>query len=209
MIFFEAHNARYRQVNDKRIQDIKQAMSLTEDPGVIEPNQLMVGCLVPQLKLLMAAIERLDRDIKQRYKKLDDRKLFDSLPGAGPVMAPRLLAAFGSNRDRYQTADEVQRYVGVAPVIEQSGQKSWAHWRYSCPTFLRQTFVEWVGNPYAIGSGRMPTTNNKKAKANRIKPLSARSHSSGYALSFVVGKPEPFTMNTNISRRLRNEIHRY
>ena len=186
MIFFEAHNARYRQVNDKRIQDIKQAMSLTEDPGVIEPNQLMVGCLVPQLKLLMAAIERLDRDIKQRYKKLDDRKLFDSLPGAGPVMAPRLLAAFGSNRDRYQTADEVQRYVGVAPVIEQSGQKSWAHWRYSCPTFLRQTFVEWVAIHMllVLGECLLRTTKRQRQIASNHYPL-ARIQVDTHCLSLL------------------------
>jgi hypothetical protein len=28
---------------------------------------------------------------------------------------------------------------------ERSGQKSWVHWRYRAPTFLRQTFVEWAG----------------------------------------------------------------
>lgn len=143
--FFGSHNARYASVNENRVKAIKQATPLTDDPGVIEPNQLMVDCLLPQLKLLMAAIERLDKDIKQRFKKLDDYTLFDGLPGAGPVMAPRLLVAFGSNRDRYQNASEVQKYAGVAPVIEQSGKKSWTHWRYSCPTFLRQTFVEWAG----------------------------------------------------------------
>jgi len=36
-------------------------------------------------------------------------------------------------------------YAGVAPVIEQSGKQSWTHWRYSCPKFLRQSFVEWAG----------------------------------------------------------------
>ena len=35
--------------------------------------------------------------------------------------------------------------AGIAPVVERSGQKSWTHWRYSCPKFLRQTFVEWAG----------------------------------------------------------------
>ena len=55
------------------------------------------------------------------------------------------LLVFGSKRERYATASEVQKYVGVAPVIEQSGSKSWTHWRYSCPKFLRQTFVEWAG----------------------------------------------------------------
>ena len=66
-------------------------------------------------------------------------------PGAGPQMAPRLLAAMGSNRDRYQSPDELQKYAGIAPVTERSGKKEWVHWRWSCPKFLRQTFVEWAG----------------------------------------------------------------
>ncbi|MFT6031009.1 MAG: hypothetical protein ACI8O8_002757 [Oleiphilaceae bacterium] len=42
-------------------------------------------------------------------------------------------------------ASQMQKYAGIAPVIESSGKKTWTHWRYSCPTFLRQTFVEWAG----------------------------------------------------------------
>jgi hypothetical protein len=38
-----------------------------------------------------------------------------------------------------------KKYAGIAPVIECSGKKMWMHWRYSCTTFLRQTFIEWVG----------------------------------------------------------------
>lgn len=37
----------------------------------------------------------------------------------------------------------MQKYAGVAPVTERSGNKHWVHWRWACPTFLRQTFVEW------------------------------------------------------------------
>lgn len=143
--FMNQHNARYPAVNEQRFKDIKAALALTEDAGVIEPNQIMIEALIPQLKCLIDAIERLDKEIKQRYKKQNDRKIFDSFPGAGPQLAPRLFVAFGVNRERYQAASEVQKYAGVAPVIEQSGQKKWIHWRYSCPTFLRQTFVEWAG----------------------------------------------------------------
>ena len=57
-------------------------------------------------------------------------------------MAPRILVAFGENRERYSDANELHKYCGIAPVVEQSGKKKWTHWRYSCPTFLRQTFVE-------------------------------------------------------------------
>jgi len=42
-------------------------------------------------------------------------------------------------------ADELQKYAGIAPVTERSGEKSWVQWRWQCPTSVRQTFVEWAG----------------------------------------------------------------
>jgi transposase len=143
--FMQQHNARYVAVNDQRIEAIKAATPLTEDEGVVAPNRLMIEVLAPQLKVLLDAVERIDEEIKQRYRAMVDSKIFDSFPGAGPQMAPRLLVAFGSNRDRYPSANDIQKYGGIAPVIESSGNKSWTHWRYSCPKFLRQTFVEWAG----------------------------------------------------------------
>lgn len=143
--FFNQHNSRYPAVNEKRINNIKQAELLTNDKAIIAPNQLLIECLVVQLKHLMSAIEHFDVEIKAIYKLHKDRFIFDSLPGAGPQIAPRLLAAMGSNRDRYQSCEEVQKYAGIAPVTERSGKKEWIHWRYSCTKFLRQTFVEWAG----------------------------------------------------------------
>lgn len=143
--FFNQHNSRYPAVNEKRFSDIKAAQALTHDPGVIDPNRIMIEVLIPQFKLLIESIDRMDGEIKQLYKTLGDRSIFDSFPGAGDQLAPRLLVAFGANRERYHSATELQKYAGIAPVIEQSGQKKWTHWRYSCPTFLRQTFVEWAG----------------------------------------------------------------
>lgn len=143
--FFHRHNSRYPSVNEARIESIKSAFPLTEDAGVIEPNSLMVTLLMSQLKQLLEAIEIMDKEIKKRYKENKDNVIFDSFPGAGPQLAPRLLVAFGSNRSRYNSASDIQKYAGVAPVIEKSGKKSWTHWRYSCPKFLRQSFVEWAG----------------------------------------------------------------
>ena len=143
--FFHAHHIRYEDIITQRIKAIKEAHALTDDKGVIVPNQLLTNHLIDQLKSLMEAIKQHDTEIKQRYKVCADRAIFDSLPGAGPVFAPRLLVAFGENRERYQDAAELQRYAGIAPVLERSGKQSWTHWRYSCPTFLRQSFVEWSG----------------------------------------------------------------
>ena len=92
-----------------------------------------------------AAVERFDAEIAALCPKLPDYELFDSLPGAGPALAPRLLVAFGERRERFPDPASLQKYVGVAPVTERSGNKSWVHWRFACPTFQRQTFIEWVG----------------------------------------------------------------
>ena len=66
------------------------------------------------------------------------------MPGAGKVLAPRVLAAFGSQRERYRTAVEMQQYSGIAPVTESSGKSRWVHFRRACPKFLRQSFQEWA-----------------------------------------------------------------
>jgi len=90
------------------------------------------------------AIADFDKAIAQRAQSHPDFPWFAALPGAGAVFAPRLLVAFGEQRERYASAAELQQYVGIAPVTERSGNKTWVHWRLQCPKFLRQTFVEWA-----------------------------------------------------------------
>jgi len=143
--FFTRHHARYPELNRTRVESIHSAVALTEDEAIIASNQILIEVLIPQLKLLIDGVKRFDAEISRLFKSMEDRALFENLPGAGVQLAPRLLVAFGAYRSRYRCAAELQKYSGVAPVIEQSGQKSWTHWRYSCPTFLRQTFVELAG----------------------------------------------------------------
>lgn len=129
---------------EQRLEQIRRARPLTEDAAALLSGSLMVQTLVEQIRPLQAAIERLDLEIAAIFRKHPDRALFESFPGAGPVLAPRLVAAFGADRDRFQAAQEMQQLSGIAPVIEQSGQQRWVHWRRACPKFLRQTFQEFA-----------------------------------------------------------------
>ena len=142
--FFRQHNMRFAQVLQARLESIKAASPLTLDPAVITPHRLQALVLVDCLRATLAAIKRFDQAIAELAPKHPDYALFDSLPGAGPSLAPRLLVAFGEQRERFNNAAELQKYSGVAPVTERSGKKHWVHWRWQCPTFLRQTFVEWA-----------------------------------------------------------------
>jgi transposase len=142
--FFQEHNVRYPHIVEQRIQAILSATTLTTDSGVIRPNQLLVEVLVQQLRCVLEALARFDYEIARLAPTLPDYALFSALPGAGPALAPRLLAAFGEQRERYTSAADMQKYTGIAPVTERSGNKCWVHWRLHCPKFLRQTFVEWA-----------------------------------------------------------------
>lgn len=142
--FFHEHNVRRPELIEQRIHDIKSAVALTEDHGVIEPYALLVKALVEQLRATLHAIEAFDQEIASRAPAHPDFSIFDSFPAAGPAFAPRLLTAFGEQRERFPSPDDLQRYAGVAPVTERSGNTTWVHWRWKCPTFLRQTFVEWA-----------------------------------------------------------------
>jgi transposase len=145
-------------------------MPLTNDEAIIKPQALIVQALVAQLRAVLTAIETFDDAIAQTTPKIHDYTLFQNLPGAGPVMAPRLLVAFGEDRNRYLKADELQMYAGIAPVTERSGKKSWVHWRYRAPTFLRQTFVEWAaetipGSYWAKAYYQQQRANGKRHQA--------------------------------------------
>ena len=143
--FFRNHNVRYQSAIDRRITAIRTELALTTDPAAIEPNRLLVDVLLPQLRAASAAVQRLDEEIAKLAPELPDYALFRALPGAGAALAPRLLVAFGERRERFPDAASLQKYAGVAPVTKRSGNKSSVHWRYRCPVFLRQTFIEWVG----------------------------------------------------------------
>ena len=142
--FFHEHNMFRTALLEQRVTAIKSATPLTMDEAVIVPYRLQALTLVAQLELALESIRTYDEEIAALAPQHPDYGLFSTLPGAGPSLAPRLLVAFGEQRDRFASAAEVQKYAGIAPVTERSGQKTWIHWRWQCSTFLRQTFVEWA-----------------------------------------------------------------
>jgi transposase len=143
--FFRAHNSVRKDTLERRINSIKEALPLTTDKAVLGSSVMMTKALCAQMKATLAAIEEFDREIAALCTMHEDYRLFESLPGAGAIYAARLTAALGSDRTRWRSASELACLVGVAPVMERSGQSCWVRWRYFCPKFLRQTFHEYAG----------------------------------------------------------------
>ena len=143
--FFYQHNSRGAKKMEARLETVKKARSLTKDEAIIAPARHLVTALAGMLKVLHQAIAGLDQAIAETFDQHPDAALFRSLPGAGPALAPRLLVAFGTRRDRFASASEVSQFYGIAPVVKQSGTTKTTHMRSRCPKFGRQTFHENAG----------------------------------------------------------------
>jgi transposase len=147
--FFTKHNCRNHELIEQRLDQIRKAIPATRDQALIETAVMLTGTLVKLITALREGIAAFDRQIAEAAAAHPDFVIFDSFPGAGAVMAPRLLAAFGSQRERYSSPADVQTFSGIAPVTERSGKSEWVHFRWACPIFLRQTFHEWAGHSVA------------------------------------------------------------
>lgn len=140
--FFFGHNCRSPKSIQERLEAISKAKALTTDTAIIEPARELVLALAHMLRPLHRAIARLDLQIEQAMDQHPDADIFRSFPGAGPAMAPRLLVAFGTQRERFADAQEVAQFYGIAPVVKQSGNTKLVQMRHRCPKFGRQTFHE-------------------------------------------------------------------
>jgi transposase len=143
--FFRRHHCFNPDTVSRRITAIRTGVALTTDEAVITASVVMVKALAAQMKVTLDAVAEIDRQIQSLCATHPDFALFAALPGAGPVYASRLLAAFGARRDRFASADELSRACGIAPVLERSGSKAIVRWRYFCPKFMRQAFHEYAG----------------------------------------------------------------
>jgi transposase len=150
--FFHAHNVRRPDTIHKRLDRIASAKALTTDEAIVSVSVLSARLLAHQLQQLAHSLKQLDLQIAQVFANHSEAHLFRHLPGAGPVLAPRLLVAFGTQRDRFPLAANLQMFSGIAPVTEKSGQRTWVHWRWSAPRFLRQSFVEWANQSIRYSS---------------------------------------------------------
>jgi transposase len=141
----KANGARGGERLETFLAELPQAQPLTTDAAVLSAGSMAVQALASQLRPLGDSIAAYDRKIAAVFELHPDAHLFSDLPGAGAALAPRLLAAFGSNRQRFASAAELQSYSGIAPITRRSGKRCTVQRRLACPAFLRQTFHEFAG----------------------------------------------------------------
>lgn len=142
--FYHLNGSRSAKLLAQRQALVEKAVPVTDETALIESFVLRVRLICRELQLVVQTIKEYDRQIAAGFAQHPDHKIFASLPGAGPVLAPRLLASMGSDRERFNSATNLQCYTGIAPVTKQSGGKRYIHRRYLCPKYHRQSFHEYA-----------------------------------------------------------------
>lgn len=142
--FYYLRGSRSQQLIAQRLQRLEAAVALTDEPAILQSHTLRVQLICKELQLLQKTLDQFEDQIAQVFARHPDREIFQSFPGAGPTLAPRLCATLGSERARYARAGSLSCFSGIAPVTKQSGGKRYIHRRYRCPTFCKQTFHEYA-----------------------------------------------------------------
>jgi len=142
--FFYAHNSRSEELILARLAIIAQAKPLTHDEAVLTTATMMIQELAVLLQGLHKSIARYDQRLEELTQAHDMAPIFASLPGAGKVLVPRLISALGTQSQRWPKAYDLLCFSGVAPIEVASGRQYSVHWRWNCPSFLRQTFIEFA-----------------------------------------------------------------
>lgn len=121
--FLKAHCIGLTPVWRQRMEKQAAALDWPSDEASVAAKSLLAMTLAKQLRTLEAALQEYRARIQQLFEKHPDAAIFSSLPGAGPKLGPRLLSVFGSQRDRYESAQSVQQFAGTVPVTKESGGK--------------------------------------------------------------------------------------
>ena len=189
--FFHEHNVRYPHIIEQRIQGIASATALTTDAAVIEPNRLLVEALVQQLRVLLQsrASASIMRSTHSR-RTLPDFDLFASFPGAGAVLRPAPCRAPSvSGATAMAALDQVQKYSGIAPVTERSGNKSLGALAPALPEVSAPDLRRVRRSiDCRTATGPRPTTSSSAAAGPRTKQPCAHSPSSGSASCSAAGR---------------------
>jgi len=137
-----APHGRAADVMTQRLHAIKAAIPWPTDAGLLTPPGRLGPALLSPLRATWRALQDCAHALPPCAPSPPACPLCPSLPGAGPLFAPRLRVACGAPRHRSASAAALQQCAGLAPVTKRRGQKGGVHGRLPCPPCRRHTGVE-------------------------------------------------------------------
>jgi transposase len=143
--FMHTHGLYRPQMMQMRYELFAKATRFASPNGAVtRAKSLLATTLCQQLLTLQKQLNLYRAQIEKLFDDHPDHDLFGSLPGAGPKLAPRLLAEIGADRSVFASANGLQCYAGTAPVTRESGRQRFVNVRRACNATLRSTIHLWA-----------------------------------------------------------------
>ena len=140
--FYHKHGSRSEARWTQRTSLIAKLVPLAE-AGLAD--ELEVAALVDQIEVLNESVHRHDQAIAGLFAAQGEAaERIAALPGAGPILAPRIFAAVERHAPNCEGPEALAAAVGVAPVTDQSGKMRKVYRRLRCDNHTRQGFIEWA-----------------------------------------------------------------
>ena len=187
----------------------QRARPATRAGAVVVAATAAVPTLLGLIRVLREGVARLDEQIRQITARQEDFAVFDSFPAAGPALAPRLWAAFGTRRERYAAAAELAAYSGIAPVVQRSGSVRQHAFGGPLRSLCGRVFTSSRRFRLANPSGRGPITSSTGPKGNRIIGPCGPWRSNGSVSCFVAGRTARCMTKATTYRRSPDAARRW
>jgi len=142
--FLRRHRCPHSRARAAEIHTRMQGRGFHIAPPLVRAKVRLAGTLAAQLQTLAQHLDAYDREIQRVLRLHPDGELYHSLPGAGDVLAARMVGELGDNRDRYRDPNVAQCEAGTAPVTRKSGTVRTVHVRRACIHPLRDTLWQFA-----------------------------------------------------------------
>jgi transposase len=126
------------------VHDALAAPQLAAPEPVAAAYREVVDALVAMLCCLNQQVTVLEEQLTARFAAHPDAVILRSQPGLGMVLGARVLAEFGDDPARYQTAKGRKAFAGTAPVTRSSGLRTVVVARAACNQRLVDACYLWA-----------------------------------------------------------------
>src|SRR5437016_14155064 len=131
--FYYLQGSRSQTLIEQRLERIDKAVPLSDELALLQSYTLRVQLLCKELQLLLKTLEQFDQQIAKVFQQHTDRPIFEAFPGAGPVLAPRLLPGWAGSADGLPSPKICHPSAEAVPRT----RKTRAHGPSLHPTFAR------------------------------------------------------------------------
>ncbi|MBI2973834.1 MAG: transposase, partial [Armatimonadetes bacterium] len=128
----------------RQIHEVLQRPAFHIAPVIVRTKGRLAVTLAQQLTVLGQEVGAYEAEIERVLETHPDGELYLSLPGAGALLAARMVGELGDHRERYPDAAAAQCEAGTAPITRASGATRTVHVRRACIRPLRETMWQFA-----------------------------------------------------------------